>query len=200
MLFRSRSGVLVVSQFDLGRVQACSGEGLTGLWVVCGGCSDSSEESGFVLQVAFSSFDGREECGHLIIVLLRPFFIRVVMASCALEALPHEELGEVFRARFGVVHLAEPNDSGVALRITGSGQEFLDDQAHRFVFEEALSQPIMEGVGTIASVFTSVRIAKDCRPLASEVGCIIGRVEKFLDNLGTPFLYSLWSVISGGRK
>ena len=161
---------------------------------------DSGAEFGFVGQGTFATVEGREERGHLVVILLGPFFIGVVMASGALEPLPHEQLGDVLGPGFGVAHLPIPDHGGIGLGVPGRGEKFPDQNADRLVFEEALSKPIVEGIRPVAGVLTGSVIPKDGRPFRSKVRRIVGRFQEPIDQLDPTKLDRFRGIAAGGDQ
>ena len=194
------SGIFVIGQLHLGRIQSGSRKCLAGLGVIgrCGG--DSGSEFRFVGQGTFATVEGREERGHLVVILLGPFFIRVVVASGALEPLPHEKLSDVLGAGFGVAHLPIPDHCGIGLGVPGSGEKLADQNADRLVFEEALSKPIVEGIRTVAGVLSGSIIPENGRPFRCKVGGIVGRFQEPVDQFDPTKLGRFWGIAAGGDQ
>ena len=154
----------------------------------------------FVGKCTLAAIDRREEGGHLVIVLLSPFFIRMMVATSALQALPHEKLGDVFGPRFGIVDLSEPNHCWVAFGISRGSQQLPNHDANRLVFKKTLPQPIMERISSVPRFFVASIISQDRRPLRCKIRCVIGRIKQPIGDIGSSLLHGFGCITSSDRQ
>src|SRR5437773_11183926 len=85
-----------------------------------------------------------KEGGEAVVVLLTPFFERMVMAASALDPQTQEKLRRVLELRRGILHFAIPADRWALSWRAGRGQNLAHKAIIRLIFIQALANPFVE--------------------------------------------------------
>ena len=89
-------------------------------------------------------FHGPEEGGHLVVVVLSPFFVRMVAALCAFETDPEENAADVGAHAGGLSFVAPDCDWPVIVAAAFGRQQFADEGIVGYVFAKSSSNPSID--------------------------------------------------------
>ena len=108
----------------------------------------------------------------------------MMMALGALKTETQEELGGVLQLVLQRPHLAVPSHRRILGDVARGGHDFTDELIVGLVAAEALTNPIVEGVGAVRLLGIGALISEESAPLAGEiVSVILGGQEAFNDRV-----------------
>src|SRR5436190_10946111 len=87
-----------------------------------------------------------EEGGEAVVILLTPFFERVVMALRALQSHAEEKLRGVLQFRLRLAHVVIPGDGRIVFNVTRSAQQLAHEPVVWLVLQQAVAHPGVKGV------------------------------------------------------
>src|SRR5207245_3449121 len=110
-----------------------------------------------------------KERGKTVIILLAPFFKRMMMALGALKSQAKEKLGCVFELRIGVVDLPIPGHRRILGEVAGRRYDLSRKLVVRFVDQQTVADPAVKGIRAACVSRTASFIPQQRAPFISKV-------------------------------
>src|SRR6185437_11430711 len=117
--------------------------------------------------------NGAEERRKTVVILLAPFFERMVMALRTLEPLSKEQLGSVLHLDRGVLGLSIPHDRWIRIHVATGGEDRANEAVVGDILCNAVPYPAMEGKIAARILGIVSLVAQQGAPFPREVVSIL---------------------------